>query len=121
MGAAEKHEGGSAEAPARRSWRRVVAVLAVVASVAANLLGMALAFAIAGVNETPSSPLHLWTNAAAISSFALPPAIVITVVLATIAGTEGGRSRRLGVLAGLLAILSLVLFFVTGTLLPFRY
>ena len=116
------HRGDKSDEPTSRwPWRRVIGVAAVVAGGVSVVLGIALGFALQGVNETPSSPLNFLTNAAATSSAGLPLTIVVSVILSILAGTKRGRSRRLGVVAGLLALSSFGLFYLTILILPFRY
>jgi hypothetical protein len=117
----EERARGESPPARRRSWRRIIGIGAVVGGIATIVQGLALAFSAKGLNETPASPLHLWTGLTFRVIFSLPPTVVLTVVLAIVAGTEGGRSRCLGIIAGVLAIVAFFAFGLAGQLLPIRY
>ncbi|WP_123955540.1 hypothetical protein [Frondihabitans sp. 762G35] len=112
-------DGNATEKP-RWTWRRVAGVAAVVLGVLAVLESVVLAWSLQGISEPMDRPLHFLTEAGGVTIVALPLTIVIVVGVALVAGTEPGRARRLGIIAGLVAVATFPVFYVAAALFPVR-
>ncbi|WP_121371541.1 hypothetical protein [Frondihabitans australicus] len=80
---------------------RRVGVAAVVAGALSLVAALLTGWLLHALSVTPVTPL---VEAGGYALNALPLCIVVSIVLAIVAGARGGRGRRLGLIAGLLTL-----------------